>query len=63
MGYDGGALAATVPASSGAGAGDLDPWGPYLGSRALDEDAQREWRAFVEKSKAAAVRPPARGGT
>ena len=61
IGYDGGELAAAVPGSSGAG--DADPWGPYLGSRALDEDAQREWRAFVEKSKAAAVRPAARGRT
>lgn len=62
LGYAGGALnVPAAPASSGAG--DADPWGPYLGSRALDEDAQRDWRAFVEKSKAAAVRPAARGGT
>ena len=64
VGYDGGALAAAAPASSGAaGAGDPDPWGAYMGSPALDEDAQREWRAFVEKSKAAAVRFPARSST
>ena len=47
---------------SGAAGGEAqDPWGGggdlgFLGPPALDEDAQREWRAFVEKSKAAAVR-------
>ncbi|KAK9827664.1 hypothetical protein WJX81_005080 [Elliptochloris bilobata] len=56
--YDSGVAAAVAAGRGGggsAGAGGLEPWEGYMASPALDEDAQREWRAFVEKSKAAAV--------
>lgn len=66
LGADSGADAALAhaagPPDGGEGAEDDGLWGAagdlgYLDPPALDEAAQREWQAFVEKSRAVAVRP------